>query len=80
VNTHVDVESTISISSPSSWSPPPTSSFKLNIDASGLVDNKWGVVDICQGDIIHTSAIREELNKHRQGDIILEIRVHVPPI
>lgn len=46
VNTHVDVEPTISISSPSSWSPPPTSTFRLNIDASELVHNKWGVVAI----------------------------------
>jgi hypothetical protein len=42
-NTQVDGEPTISISSPSTWTPPPTSSFKLNIDASGPVDNKWGV-------------------------------------
>jgi len=43
MNTRVDVEPSISISSPSTWTPPPTSSFKLNIDASGPVDNKWGV-------------------------------------
>lgn len=46
VNTHVDVEPTISISSPSSLSPPPMSTFRLNIDASRLVHNKWGVVAI----------------------------------
>jgi len=40
MNTHVDVKLTISISSPSTWTPPPTSSFKLNIDASDPVDNK----------------------------------------
>jgi len=43
MNTHVDVEPAISIFSPSTWTPPPTSSFKLNIDAYGPVDNTWGV-------------------------------------
>jgi hypothetical protein len=48
MNAHVDVEPTISISSPSTWTLPPTSSFKLNIDASGPVDNTWGVGAIVQ--------------------------------
>jgi len=43
MNNQVDVEPTISISSPSTWTPPPTSSFELNIDAYGPVVNKWGV-------------------------------------
>ena len=43
MNTHVDVEPLISISSPYTWIPPLTSSFKLNIDAYDSVDNKWGV-------------------------------------
>ena len=42
VNTHIEVESTISTSSHPSWSPP-TSSIKLNINASRPVDNTWGV-------------------------------------
>jgi len=46
MNIHVDKDPTISISSPSNWSPPLAPSFKLNIDASEPVENKRGVCEL----------------------------------